>query len=64
LNGDFSSDFADFVLFRGAYDMAHGAGAFATLGSVPEPATALLLSLAMGGLAMQIRQRVAVQSPN
>jgi hypothetical protein len=64
LNGDFSSDFADFVLFRGAYDMAHGAGSFAALQAVPEPATVALLSLAMGCLALQTRQRVAVESPN
>ena len=47
LNGDGKNDFADFVLFRTAYNTAHGAGSFAALGaSIPEPAAATLISLA------------------
>jgi hypothetical protein len=45
LNGDFRSDFNDFVLFRGAYDMANGAGAFASINAVPEPTTIALVVL-------------------
>jgi hypothetical protein len=58
LNGDFRSDFDDFVLFRGAYDMAHGAGAFSALNTVPEPTTiALVLLGAMVSRVMQYRHR-------
>jgi hypothetical protein len=58
LNGDFRSDFNDFILFRGAYDMANGAGAFATLNAVPEPTTiALILLGAMVSSVMQNRHR-------
>jgi endonuclease/exonuclease/phosphatase family metal-dependent hydrolase len=43
LNGDFRNDHADFVVFKDAYDTAHGAGAFAAmLTAVPEPSAALL----------------------
>lgn len=38
LNGDGQNDFSDFVLFRQAYDMAHGAGSLAAVGAaIPEP---------------------------
>ena len=37
LNGDFANNFSDFVLFRAAYDAAHGQGAFAgLLHEIPE----------------------------
>jgi hypothetical protein len=47
LNGDLANNYADFLLFRRAYDAWNGAGAFAAAVSVPEPsgATAALLSL-------------------
>jgi hypothetical protein len=44
LDGDFDHDLADFLVFRVAYNNAHGAGAFAALvGEVPEPGSAVLL---------------------
>jgi endonuclease/exonuclease/phosphatase family metal-dependent hydrolase len=48
LNGDFVNDHADFVLFKNAYETAHGAGSFAAMLSleVPEPSTGLLGVLA------------------
>jgi hypothetical protein len=42
LNGDFRNDYADFLLFRQAYDAWNGAGALATDLSVPEPTAAAL----------------------
>ncbi|HEX2475652.1 MAG TPA: hypothetical protein VHK01_12955, partial [Lacipirellulaceae bacterium] len=43
LDGDFDHDLADFLVFRVAYNNAHGAGAFAALvGEVPEPASSAL----------------------
>jgi endonuclease/exonuclease/phosphatase family metal-dependent hydrolase len=48
LNGDFHNDQADFVLFKEAYETAHGQGSFATMLSlaVPEPCAGLLSLLA------------------
>jgi hypothetical protein len=47
LDGDLHNDHPDFVLFKDAYDLANGAGAFqAMVGSVPEPSSALLVSVA------------------
>ena len=44
LDGDFDHDLADFLVFRVAYNNAHGAGAFAALvGEVPEPGLGILL---------------------
>jgi hypothetical protein len=49
LNGDFKNDFADWVLFRSAYNMAHGAGSIeAAISSIPEPTGYAILGL--GGL--------------
>jgi hypothetical protein len=51
LNADFRNNHADFVLFKMAYDAAHGAGAFGSmLASVPEPGAATLA--AFGVLAV------------
>jgi hypothetical protein len=36
LNGDGVNDFQDFVLFRTAYNTAHGAGSFEMIESIPE----------------------------
>lgn len=60
LNGDYSSDFKDFVIFRGAYDLAHGAGSFEALAAVPEPTGLILFSAtALGGCTRQQRRRAA-----
>jgi len=49
LTGDLKNDFEDFVLFRKAYDMAHGAGAFVALSSdVPEPGGWMMIPI--GGM--------------
>ncbi|MCA9259789.1 MAG: PEP-CTERM sorting domain-containing protein [Planctomycetales bacterium] len=52
LDGDLDNDRADFVLFKADFIAANGAAAFAALaGSVPEPTSFALLSLAcLGGL--------------
>ena len=45
LNGDFRNDHADFVIFKAAFEAAHGTGSFATmLASVPEPSAFLLVA--------------------
>lgn len=60
MNGDFKSDFNDFVIFRGAYDMAHGAGSFDARVAVPEPTGLILFSAtALGGCTRQLRRRDA-----
>lgn len=60
LNGDFKSDFNDFAIFRGAYDMAHGAGMFDILAAVPEPASmVLVLFLVCGAFVKESRRRRA-----
>jgi hypothetical protein len=52
LNGDFRNDHADFILFKTAFEGAHGAGSFATmLAAVPEPATVVLIAVAIVALA-------------
>jgi Calcineurin-like phosphoesterase len=44
LNGDLKNNFADFRLFKSAYDTNNGAGAFdAALAFVPEPSSAAIL---------------------
>ena len=46
LNGDFRNDHADFVLFKEAYDAAHGAAhLLAMVSAVPEPASSVLVAL-------------------
>jgi hypothetical protein len=48
LNGDFQNNYADFVLFRNAYDLWNGNNAFvAGMEQVPEPASAGLLLVAV-----------------
>ena len=57
LTGDKLNDHADFVLFKSAYDVANGAGAFVTMiGSVPEPSTVVLV-LTAGLISIPIRRR-------
>jgi len=56
LNGDFKNNAQDFVLFRQAYDDAHGAGAFATaLIAIPEPFATTLVCTAVSVLAICYR---------
>jgi hypothetical protein len=51
LDDNGTHDLSDFLLFRSAYETFNGAGSFATLLSVPEPGTAiLLLCTAIGSL--------------
>jgi hypothetical protein len=51
LTGDRSHDLADFVVFRTAFDEAHGAGAFSRmLFGVPEPNAGVFAALAVVGL--------------
>jgi hypothetical protein len=57
LDGDLHDDFADFVLFKNAFDIANGAGAFAAMvASVPEPSTTLLV-LAAGTVFLSAPRR-------
>ena len=50
LDGDGDNDLNDFNAFRADYNAANGAGAFAAMAGVPEPATIALL--AMSGMAL------------
>ncbi len=57
LNGDLRNDHADFVIFKGAFEAAHGAGSFAAmLASVPEPTSFLLLVGAAFGWCIASRR--------
>jgi hypothetical protein len=47
VNGDFKNDFADLQLFRQAYNLANGAGAFEAAMAAPEPTSAALLTLGL-----------------
>ncbi len=58
LNGDFRSNHADFRLFKDAYDVQAGAGAFdALLLQVPEPSTAATAILVAALYASTFRRR-------
>jgi len=58
INGDLKNDFNDFVLFRGAYDMAHGAGSLAdAMSAVPEPSGCSLVALCSLGAALLLSGR-------
>jgi hypothetical protein len=52
MNGDFANDYADFVLFRDAYDAAH---AFARAVQAPEPGGAS--TMAIGGFGAWLARR-------
>jgi hypothetical protein len=57
LDGDLHNDFADFALFKNAYDIANGAGAFASMvANVPEPSTTLLV-MAAGTILLSASHR-------
>jgi hypothetical protein len=51
LNGDFKNDYRDFVIFRAAYDTAHGAGAL-EFAAVPEPSGYVLVTLSGLGASL------------
>jgi hypothetical protein len=58
IDGDQDNDFADFRLFQADYVAANGAAAFAALvGSVPEPASALMIVMMGVGVAGMRRRR-------
>jgi hypothetical protein len=40
------NDHSDFVIFKNAYEAAHGNGSFAAMLAVPEPSSIVLLALA------------------
>jgi hypothetical protein len=61
LNGNRTNDYTDFLLFRGDFDAANGAGAFAALTAVPEPASAVMLLVASCA-ALTSRRRLATLS--
>jgi hypothetical protein len=62
LNLDSQNNHADFVLFKSAYESAHGAGSFANmLNSVPEPTTALLMVCA-SACGRRLRRRLRLAS--
>ena len=46
LNGDFRNDFTDFSQFKAMFDGVNGAGAFAAMLAVPEPAGAVVALIA------------------
>ena len=61
LNADLLNDHQDFLAFKGAYDAANGAGAFAAMiEEVPEPTTWMLLCL--GTVVFIGRRRSAVRA--
>lgn len=51
LNGDFRNDFADFAAFKTMFEGVNGAGAFAAMLAVPEPAGAVVALIALCFLA-------------
>lgn len=56
LDGDFDRDINDFSRFAVAFDAANGAGAFASLASVPEPASVALFA-ALATVVFAVRAR-------
>jgi hypothetical protein len=63
MTNDLAVNFADFVAFRTAYNMVHGAGAFEAATGIPEPAAATLLMLG-SALWMYVRRRRAATVRN
>jgi hypothetical protein len=56
LNGDFRNNHADFVIFKRAFEAAHGADSFAALlAGVPEPPT-IFLALVIACTGLRIRR--------
>jgi hypothetical protein len=56
LDGNLTNDYADFVIFKSAYNAVHGAGSFELMSGVPEPAT-WLFSLVAAAIAGCSRRR-------
>jgi endonuclease/exonuclease/phosphatase family metal-dependent hydrolase len=57
LNGDFKNDHADFVLFKSIFESANGAGSFALLARVPEPASGAIAMLVLMTTLLPRRRR-------
>jgi len=58
LDGDLDIDLNDFSLFKRAYDLANGAGAFSAMThAVPEPASVWLVSMFVGCLTFSRRRK-------
>ncbi len=58
LNGDFRNDFADFAAFKTMFDGVNGAGSFAAMLAVPEPAGAVVALIAIGFLAGSPKRQI------
>lgn len=52
LNGDLKNNHLDFVMFKNAYEAAHGIGSFARMLAVPEPAGTMLGAIAVAALTL------------
>lgn len=57
LDGDFDSDYSDFIIFKQDFIAAQGPAAFAALRAIPEPATASLVLFASLALAFVSRPK-------
>ena len=55
LDGDFDNDANDFILFKVAYDLANGPGAFSEVASLPEPSTAMMALCCLALLSSRSR---------
>ena len=61
LNGDFRNNYADFVIFKEAYESANGTGAFALLVlQVPEPSPFIFIAILTAELLGRRRRRKLV----
>jgi endonuclease/exonuclease/phosphatase family metal-dependent hydrolase len=61
LNGDFQNNFADFVIFKEAYESANGTGAFALMVlQVPEPSPFIFIAILTAELLGRPRRRKLV----
>lgn len=62
MNGDGRNNFLDFVLFRNAYDAAHGAGSFTRAMGVPEPAGGEAMAMSAVSLLLIYRSQPQVSA--
>jgi hypothetical protein len=61
LDADGDNDVFDFTIFKGDFDAANGAGAFAAMsGGVPEPSAIVLVAIGLLIVAATARRRLAV----
>ncbi len=58
LNGDFRNDFTDFAEFKKMFDGVNGAGSFAAMLAVPEPAGAVMALIALCCLAGSPKRQI------